>query len=307
MLTARGSFSRLLALVAMVSLGCACGPTTSTSSTLPTIVLGDKGSPEQLLLGELYAQALRAQGYVVVLEPNIGDTVQMNTAFQSGRIDAYPEDLGALASTVAGHTAPFASEGEVEQIAQQYVQFHGATVMMPVTPFSDNGVAVTLTSFAMQRNLATIEQLGTLPFRLRFGGDAGAEAEYGGFGGFQQAYGLTNLQFVPLAAGTSIYDALDSHQVQVGDGLSTDPQLTVGTYSVLSDPKDIFGFHHLSLVVRASLLGRLGPQFQQAYSSVTRLLTPRAMQTLNRSVVLDGQMPASVAHSFLLASHLVSS
>jgi osmoprotectant transport system substrate-binding protein len=314
-LTGRGHLSRVAALAGMVVVLCSCGAAATSRSSAsslpgqgkPTIVLGDKGSGEQLLLGELYAQAFRALGYVVVLEPNIGGTQQVNTAFQSGQINAYPEYLGELAATDAGHTAPLTSESQAEQIAQQYEQAHGATVMMPVTPFSNTGELVTLESFARQRNLTTIEQLKALPFRLKFGDYAAQETRYGGYMGLQQAYGLANLQFVPLASDASIYDALDTHLVQVGDGLSTDPQLTSGTYAVLSDPKNIFGLQHVALIINTSLLNRLGPQFQQIYSSVTNLLTLSAMQALNRAVALDNQIPASVAHSFLLANHLVSS
>jgi osmoprotectant transport system substrate-binding protein len=314
-LTGRGHLSRVAALAGMVVLLCSCGAAATSRSSAsslpgqgkPSIVLGDKGSGEQLLLGELYAQAFRALGYIVVLEHNIGGAQQINTAFQSGQIAAYPEYLGELAATDAGHTAPLTSESQAEQIAQQYEQAHGATVMMPVTPFSNTDELVTLESFARQRNLTTIEQLKALPFRLKFGDYAAQETRYGGYMGLQQAYGLTNLQFVPLASDASIYDALDTHLVQVGDGFSTDPQLTSGTYAVLSDPKNIFGFQHVALIINTSLLNRLGPQFQQIYSSVTNLLTLSAMQALNRAVALDHQIPASVAHSFLLANHLVSS
>jgi osmoprotectant transport system substrate-binding protein len=314
-LIGRGHLLRLAVLAGMVVLLAACGAVATSQSSAsslpgqgkPTIVLGDKGSGEQLLLGELYAQAFRALGYIVVLEHNIGGTQQINTAFQSGQINAYPEYLGELAATDAGHTAPLTSESQAEQIAQQYEQGHGATAMMPVTPFSNTDELITLESFAKQRNLTTIEQLKGLPFRLKFGDYAAEETRYGGYMGLQQAYGLTNLQFVPLPTGSSIYDALDTHLVQVGDAFLTDPQLAGGTYAVLSDPKNIFGFQHVALIINTSWLNRLGPQFQQIYSSVTNLLTLSAMQALNRAVALDNQIPASVAHSFLLANHLASS
>lgn len=313
-MTGSRNVARAVALTAIFSVLCSCGGSTKAVSGhsplpgegKPAIVLGDDGSTQQLLLGELYAQAFRAQGYVVVLEPNIGDATQLDAAFQSGRVDAFPGDLGAVASTAAGQAAPVASESDAERIARQYEQARGATVMMPVAQFSDAGEAVTLESFARQRNLTTIEQLGALPFHLKFGDYAVDESQYGGFMGLQRAYGLTNLEFVPLAAGASIYDALDTHMVQVGDGLSTDPQVATGTYTVLTDPKGIFGFHHVALIVRASLLDRLGSQFEETYSALNNLLTLSAMQAMNKSAAVDGQMPASVAHSFLVANHLIT-
>ena len=315
MLIGRGHLLRLAVLAGMVVLLAACGAAATSQSSAsslpgqgkPTIVLGDKGSGEQLLLGELYAQAFRALGYVVVLEPNIGGTQQINTAFQSGQINAYPEYLGELAATDAGHTAPLTSESQAEQFAQQYEQAHGATVMMPVTPFSNTEELIALESFAQQRNLTTIEQLKSVPFRLKFGDYAAEQTRYDGYVGLEQAYGLTNLQFVPLPTGSSIYDALDTHLVQVGDAFLTDPQLAGGTYAVLSDPHNIFGFQHVALIIKTSLLNQLGPAFQRTYTSVTNLLTITVMRALNRAVTIDGEIPASVAHSFLLANHLLSS
>ena len=110
-----------------------------------------------------------------------------------------------------------------------------------------------------------------------------------------------------MAAGAPTYAALDSHGVQLADGLATDPQLASGAYAVLNDPKNIFGFQHVALILKASLLNQLGPAFQQTYTSLTNLLTTTAMQTMNGAVSIGGQLPASVAHSFLLANHLLNS
>jgi osmoprotectant transport system substrate-binding protein len=87
----------------------------------------------------------------------------------------------------------------------------------------------------------------------------------------------------------------------------TDPQLATGTYAVLGDPKSIFGFQHVALIIKASLLNQLGPAFQPTYTSVTNLLTIDAMRALTGAVVIQGKIPASVAHAFLLANHLLSS
>ena len=272
----------------------------------PTIVLADKTSGEQVLLGELYAQAFRAKGFVVDLKPSLGDSQQLDTLFQSGQVSAYPEYLGEVAAIDAGHPPPFSSEAETEQIAIQYEQSHGASVMMPPTPFSNSDQLIALKSYAQQKNLTTIAQLGRLG-PLKVAAYPAAQTRYAGYAGLQQAYGLTNLQFVAIAAGAPTYAALDSHGVQLADGFANDPQLASGSYAVLNDPKNIFGFQHVALIVKSSLLSQLGPAFQQTYAALTTLLTTSAMQTMNGAVSIGGQLPASVAHSFLLANHLLNS
>lgn len=271
----------------------------------PTIVIGDKNFDEEYLLGQIYAQAFRAKGYTVTLDPNIGGSELINKVFQAGKINAYPEYLGEIVSSDAGYSKPLRSEAQTLQLAQNYESQHGATIMTPVSPFYDTDELITLKSFATQHNLKTLSDLkglGSLAL-----GDYSAElTRYEGYLGLKQAYGLTNLHFVPLAEGSPIYSALDNGQIQVGDAFSTDPQLLSGKYAVLTDPQNIFGFQHVGLVINASLLKQLGPDFQQTYNTVTSLLTTAAMQALNQAVSLQKQDPATVATVFLKANHLIS-
>jgi osmoprotectant transport system substrate-binding protein len=301
-----------VATASLILLATACssnGDASAKSSSLPgkgkpTIILGDKNFDEEYVLGQLYAQALQAKGYTVVVKQNIGGSELIKQVFQSGKINAYPEYLGEIVSTDAAYNKPLVSEAQTLQLAQQYEHQHGATVMTPVTPFYDTDELIVLKNFATAHHLTTTGQLkGMGPLKL---GDYSSEqTRYEGYVGLQQAYGLHNLQFVPLAAGSPIYAAVDSGQVQVGDAFSTDPQLLSGKYTILSDPKHIFGFQHVALVVQASLLKQLGPAFQQTYVAVTRLLTTQAMQAMNKAVAINKQDPASVAHAFLQANHLL--
>lgn len=309
-----------LAAAGMVMAAAGCGSSTSggtqpnssnSSSTAalpgagkPKIILGDKNFDEEFLLGELYAQAFRAKGYQVVLKGNIGGSELINNVFQSGKINAYPEYLGEVVSSDAGYSKPLTSEAQTLQLAQSYEKKHAATIMTPVTPFYDTDELITLKSFAQQHNLTTIAQLKGLG-SLKLGDYPPERTRYEGYLGLKQAYGLTNLTFVPLAAGSPIYNALDSQQVQVGDAFSTDPQLLSGKYTPLSDPKHIFGFQHVALIIKSNLLSELGPAFQQTYNKLTSLLTTAAMQAMNKAVAIDKQTPSAVAHQFLQANHML--
>jgi osmoprotectant transport system substrate-binding protein len=313
----------LLGALACVALISACGssakskpakttskPSTTSSAALPgkgkpTIVLGDKNFTEEFILGELYAQAFRAKGYTVVLKPNIGSSELINRVLQGGQINAYPEYLGEIASTLAGYSKPLTSEAQTFRLAQAYENHHGFEVMTPVTPFQDKDQIAVLKTFAQKHHLTSIGQLKSLG-PLKLGDYSAEETRYEGYLGLKEAYGDTNLQFVPLEAGGPIYQALDSGQVQVADVFSTDPELLSGKYTILSDPKHIFGFQHVALVIKKSLLAQLGPAFQSTYAAVTKLLTTPVMQALNKAVVIDKLSPAQVAHTFLADNHLLS-
>jgi osmoprotectant transport system substrate-binding protein len=119
-------FKRMWALFAAfaIALGVtACGGGNSTSSGggsgttagtntqqqpgkgKPAVTMGAKNFTEQFILGELYAQALRAKGWTVNLKSNIGSTEVTDKALTSGKIDFYPEYTGTILSVVKGQTA----------------------------------------------------------------------------------------------------------------------------------------------------------------------------------------------------------
>src|SRR5436190_18730367 len=74
----------LVAVIAVAAAGCGSSKKSNTSSSSapsgqpgagkPAVTLGSKNFPEEVLLGELYGQALRAKGYKVTIKGNIGAT-----------------------------------------------------------------------------------------------------------------------------------------------------------------------------------------------------------------------------------------
>lgn len=304
----------LLAAVAAVAVA-ACGSSkkSTTSSTTPAsasskpgagkpaVVIGDKNFTEEYLLGDLYAQALQAKGYKVTLKPNIGSTEITYKALTSGQIDMYPEYTGVIESVIAGVTTPPHSAQATDAAAKTYLQKHGFTLLDP-TPFYDTDAMGVLKSFAQKHHLTTISDLKALGHSLTLGGAPEFATRTEGLIGLKKEYGI-NPSFKPLAIGLT-YKALDTGQVQVSDVFTTDPQLTTGKYTILTDPKNVFGFQNAAPIVKQSVVSAEGPAFAQTLNAVSALLTIPAIQRMNAAVALDQQNPATVAHKFLVANHL---
>src|SRR4051812_29790613 len=69
----------------------------------PVLTIGTLNFPEQVLIGRLYAGALRAAGYRVRVRPTLGSDAAALQALRDGRIDAYPAYVtAALAELHAG-------------------------------------------------------------------------------------------------------------------------------------------------------------------------------------------------------------
>ena len=159
--------------------------------------------------------------------------------------------------------------------------------------------------FATQHGLRTVADLKKLQGAI-LGAPATFQTRAQGVPGLKRVYGITssNLTFKPLAIGLQ-YQALDGGQVQVADVFTTDGQLSRGGYTVLKDPKNLFGFQNVAMVVSAKVLQHEGPAFTETIDAVSRRLNNQAMQRMNAAVDLDKQAPAAVAQQFLKANHLI--
>jgi len=285
-------------------------PSGQPGASKPAVTLGSKNFTEALILGQLYAQALQAEGFTVRLKENIGPTEVIDPGLLNHSIDLYPEYTGEIVSTLTnialgapGGAAAGAAPPPPDSWQQTYEQAarfedrRGFALLQP-TPFQNHDQIAVLKPFAARYHLTTIEQLKGLG-PLKYGAYTPEQTRYEGYVGLQQAYGLGNLQFVPYGLGAPVYAALDSGQVQVGGSSSTDPQLRSGKYVVLSDPKNIFGYQNVAPVVSKGVLKAEGPAFAQTLNAVSSRLSYAAIRELNAEVVLGHQSPAAAARQFL--------
>ncbi len=97
--------------------------------------------------------------------------------------------------------------------------------------------------------------------------------------------------FKPLELGAQ-YQALDQGTVQAAVVNTTDPQLLSGSYPLLHDPENMFGWGNVVPVASVRALDAEGPAFEATINRVSALLTLPAMRELNAAVVESGQDPA---------------
>jgi osmoprotectant transport system substrate-binding protein len=289
----------------------ACGSDNSSSKTTtdasqpgkgkPAVTMGAKNFTEQFILGELYSQALKAKGFTVKLKSNIGSSEITDKALTSGQIDLYPEYTGVIAGELAGTKDKPRSEQATYDIAKAFEEKRGYAVL-DRTPFFDaDGMAV-LPQYAQKNGLRTIADLKKVR-RFSFGAPPENRTRFQGLKGLQQAYGLKNVDFKPLAIGLQ-YTALDAGKIDAAAVFTTDAKLAGGKYTVLEDTQGIFGFQNVTPVVTKKVLDEQGPEFTRILNAVSAKLTNDAMQQMNSAVDIDKQKPAAVAAAFLKANGL---
>jgi osmoprotectant transport system substrate-binding protein len=276
--------------------------TTTTTSPLPgvgkpAVIIGDKNFTEQFLLGELYAEALTAQGYTVQLNQDIGPVEVTMAALTSGRLAMYPEYLGVWDYVVAHHHGGFRSAAQALLAGRRYATTRGLALLDP-TPFSDtSGIAVTL-AYAQQHRLRTIADLRKVATSLVMGGPPQFKDGRNYLPLAERVYAFAPASYQSLDIGSQ-YPSLAAGAIQAAAVNTTDGELASGDYVLLGDPRDVFGWGQAVPVVPTKVLAAEGPAFAATINDVSALLTTNVMRWLNGQVDTAHRDPAGVAREFL--------
>ena len=303
----RALLAAVLALAVPLAVA-ACGSDNNDSSSnagadKPAITIGSKSFTEETILGQLYAQALKAKGYKVTLKPNIGQTEIADKALTSGKVDMYPEYTGTTLSVVAQQKTKPKSADAAYQDAKKFYEGRGQTLTKPTPFFDSDGVAVAK-DYAGQNQLKSLADLKKLGSKVTLAGAPEFATREEGLLGLKKVYGLNDLKFKPLAIGLQ-YKALDQGKVNAIEVFTTDGALASGKYTVLEDPQKVFGFQNVAMVLPQKLLDKLGPEFTDTVNAVSAKLTNQAMQQMNAAVDIDKNNPADVSKKFLQANGLL--
>jgi osmoprotectant transport system substrate-binding protein len=269
----------------------------------PPVVIGDKNFTEQFVLGELYYLALKAQGYSVTITRNIGPVEVSFQALQTGSLSMYPEYIGTWDGQVAGNHRHFHSMLSAYRAGQRYALAHGLELLNP-SPYSNTEAIAVEFNYGLAHRLTSISDLLKVDSTLSLGAPPQFQTDPSGLPAIKHVYDVSPATFKALDVGSQ-YQALDSGAVQAADVNTTDGQLITGNYTLLSDPRHVFGFGNVAPVVPIKVIEAEGPQFAATINRVTALLNTGAIRQLNAAVDVDGQDPATVATQFLTAHGLL--
>jgi osmoprotectant transport system substrate-binding protein len=268
----------------------------------PAVTIGDKNFTEQYVLGELYAQALRAKGYTVNIKSNIGSSEIIDKALTSGKLDMYPEYTGVILSELAHEKKRPANPDDAHAAAKKFEETRGFT-LLDKTPFFNSDALAVKPDYASKNGLESVADLKKLGSKVRLGAPPEFKTRFEGLIGLKKSYGVVP-SFKPLAIGLQ-YKALDTGKIDVADVFTTDGALEGGKYKILKDPKFIFGFQNVCPIVSQKVLTAQGPEFAATINAVSAKLTTEAMRKMNSAVDLDKKKPAAVAKQFLEANGLL--
>ena len=297
---AKAAFSVAMG-VAIVLGGSAAASAAPAKQQATPIIIGTKNFGEAFVIGQLYKQALEAKGFKVGYKESIGSTELITKALTSGKITMYPEYTGvALTATFGRKSFPATAQATYLQVKKLW-EAKGYTLTNK-TPFQDVDAVAVLRSTAVKYGLKTVADLKKVP-NLTLAAFPEFRTRQTGLLGMKRVYGVSNLKFTPLA-GISAYKVLDDKKVLAAGVFSTDPPLGTAKYTVLKDPKNIFGFQNVAPIVSKKLVAEYGTKFTSTLNAVSRTLTLKAILAMNKAVDVDRKPAAKIADAFLRANHL---
>ena len=270
-----------------------------------SITIGSKNFTEQKVLGEIYAQALRAAGYKIDTQLNLGDEKTALRALEGGDIDAYPEYTGTALGSFFGvksNEIPKDPQQAFEDTKDGFAE-KDLTAFEP-TPFtSSNEVAVTEET-ADRLGLEKISDLAEEDQDLTLYGSPECRQREDCLLGLRRVYDLEFEKFTPVAIDLR-HEVLEKGQADVSIVFTTDPQIRRENFVLLEDDKDMFPPYNSTLVVRDQIVEEAGGDLPDVIAKASEGLTDEVMQELNARVDLDKKTPRAVAGEYLRESGLV--
>jgi osmoprotectant transport system permease protein len=289
---------RVLRLAAaVVALACAAGAIVAAWPRPERIIVGSKNFTEQVILGELMAQAIeRYAGLPVDRRLNLGGTFICDRAIQTGDIDLYVEYSGTALTAVFKQPVLRDPRVVLDQVRQWYADT-GRSMLAPLG-FSNTFAILVRAADARERGLSRLSELAAHAPRWRaaFGYEFLERPD--GYGGLAATYGLRFLEPPRVMDLTLIYRALAEGQVDVVAGDATAGLIDALELTMLEDDRQYFPPYDAVPVVHSATLLR-HPEIGRAIGRLAGRVDATAMRRMNYAVDAQRADPAVVVAAFL--------
>jgi osmoprotectant transport system permease protein len=262
-----------------------------------TIVVGSKNFTEQVILGELLAQAIeRDTGLPVQRRLNLGGTLICDRALLDGDIDVYVEYTGT--SLTAVFHQPLSTDSKTVFATVRDLYARTGRTLLPPLGFDNTFAILVRGRDARARGLRTIADAAREAPRWRAGFGYEFLERPDGYSGLARTYGL---RFLDSPRGMDLglsYRALATGQVDLIAGDATAGLIRGLDLFRLEDNRHYFPPYDATPVARAETLLRY-PRVRHAMEALAGRIAATDMQAMNYAADALHEDPAEIARRFL--------
>ncbi len=263
------------------------------------VVVGSKNFTEQLVLGEIVAQALEQHGMRVERQLDLGGTAICDRALRAGQIDVYVEYTGTALTAIFHRPVAHDRDAVLREVRDEYAKT-GRTLLAPLG-FNNTFAILVRGADARRLGLASIADLVRVQDRWRAGFGYEFLERPDGYRGLIRAYGLTFHQPPRVMDLALMYRALADGQVDVIAGDATNGLIDAFGLVALRDDRHYFPPYDATPVVQTLSLMR-NPRIASTLRMLAGRLPDEAMRRLNYEVDVMHRDVADVAREFLRTS-----
>lgn len=265
------------------------------------LTIGSKNFTEQIILGEIYSQALEAAGYQVRKDLNLGSETVARQAVKQGQISGYPEYASTALTSffeVEPEEVPADAEEAFEDANEKFEE--EGLVAFPPTPFASANAVGVLAETAEELELETVSDLEDVAGELSLYGSPECRQRIDCLAGLEELYGLEFESFTPVDIGLR-YEVLDNEQADLSILFTTDAQLASdeSEYVILEDDQEVFPAGNVIFVTTPEVVEEAGPDYEDTIVTVQEGLSLEVMQELDARVDIEKEAPAKVAADYL--------
>ncbi|MFI1911677.1 ABC transporter substrate-binding protein [Nocardia sp. NPDC020380] len=293
--------------MALTACGNSSNPLSSGSGTCSgdsnKLTVGSANFPESETVADVYAEALRANGFSIDTKLNIGSREAYVPAVRSCAIDVIPDYTGNLLQYL-DKSATATSPADVDAALAKALGDQLA-VATPA-PGEDSDAVVVTKATADKWNLHSIGDLAPHSADVKLAAPPEFTGRPGGLPGLKKNYGLdiAAANFVPISdgGGPATVRALTDGQVQAADIFTTSPAIAQNNLVVLTDPKHNFAAQQ---VVPLYNTAKKSDKLTKVLNAVSAKLTTAELISLNTAVSGASKTePAAAAKQWVQAQGL---
>lgn len=273
------------------------------------ITVGSKDFTENILLGEMFVQALEAEGADVTNQINLGGTNVNREALLSGEIDVYPDYNGTGWTVHLGQQDPSQDPQELFDVTSEMDLEENNIKWVGMSPFNDTY------GFAANGDIASAEggfDFDSMAAYLEANGDAIVcmETEFpdrpDGLVLFEEATGfeIPDAQQQIMDTGL-IYTETADNNCQFGEVFTTDGRISALNLELVDDQGAMI-LYNASYTMNNDLYSENAEVYDEVAAAIYEPLDNDKMAELNARVDMDGESADSVAEDYLTEIGLLS-
>ena len=257
--------------------------------------VGSANFPEQLILGNMYADVVEDQGVEVERRLNLGTRDVVFPSLESGELTLVPEYNGALLSYLSkGESDVTSPEETTENLKAELPE---GLIALKASEAQDKDALVVTQQTADKYDLKTTSDLAPVADELVLGGPPEMPERPDGLPGLKRVYGIEFEEFKPLDAGGPLtIEALGNGDIDVGRLFTSQGIIDARGWVVLEDDKELSPAQNIIPIIRKQ---DSSGKIEDALDELSATLTTEDLKKLNKRVEVDKEDPEEVAKDYL--------